>query len=116
MPVLSLGDALQAIAQGQADILQSQMPVHQRCHLKIQWGYHLVEHLYDCDVHAAMHEILRHFQADESTAYHHGCACFPRVYMCFDGVHIRDGAQLEDAWEINPRHRWHEGSGARGQN
>ena len=55
--------------------MSCEMAFDKICHLAVQWGEDLIQHFDEGHVEAEMDQVLRHFETNESTAYHYRMTC-----------------------------------------
>ena len=93
VPVLNGRDT---VAEAQVHTLQTQMLVQGRGHLRIDRAHHLGFELHQRHREPAMHQDLRHLQADVSTANHNRGLEPARIHHGLDRVHVRQTAEGKD--------------------
>lgn len=99
----------------QVDALLHQMVPNDGGHRKVERRHHLIGHLHERDRHAAMAQILHHFQPNEARSYHHGAAHLAAGHKVRYGVGVGHVAQGEDARQVDTRQRRTERHRARRQ-
>ena len=89
--------------------------LHLLCHLRVQWGQHLVQHLNHCYFHAAVLQIFCHFQAYVSAADNYRFFRFLPGNEFQDFVGISKVTQYEDTFGVDSGQGRSDGAGSRRQ-
>ena len=120
-----------AVVEREADSVPLDITLDDARHFAVERGQHLIEHLDQRDVEAAMDEVLRRLEADEPAADHDGAGLGPHRLEPRVAVHAREerrafldpladrprvghGPDLEDAGEVDAgQRRAHRGRSGR---
>ena len=90
-----------AILEDQMQSLLCEVLVYDRRHRVIEWGHHLVGHLYDRGLDAQLVQVFRHLKTDKTATDNDRRLWFMTVDISFDLVRIGHVAEREDPLVLN---------------